>query len=130
MLTISQDQKAQFRKELFFRKNELNAILSILYPEDEQVRSQLLPLITDLSGEDIHLIVRLLTLAEFQTVSNWFKDFAKYYSKLLLEYKISHNRKGREEAIEALLRDKRMHSNQEDESLLERVRKMFFKVEE
>lgn len=130
MLTIPQDQKAQFRKELFFRKNELNAILSILYPEDEQVRSQLLPLITDLSGEDINLIVRLLTIAKFQTVSNWFKDFSEYYARLLLEYKISHKRKGREEAIAALLRDKRRQLSQEDESLLERVRKKFFKVDE
>lgn len=121
--------KEQLKKEIFVRRNDLSAVLSILYPEDSKTREQLIPLITDLDKPEITLITNFLMLAEYQQVSDWFRKFAKDYVKTMLELRVSHNRKGREEAIQSLLRTERQHQST-DESLIDKVRKKFFNTGE
>ncbi|AIU69459.1 hypothetical protein TEU_03355 [Thermococcus eurythermalis] len=117
--------KEQLRKEIFVRRNDLTAVLSILYPEDSKTREQLIHLITDLEKSEITLVTNFLMLAEYQQVSDWFRKFARDYVKTMLELRVSHNRKGREEAIQSLLRNDK-HKQETDESLIDKVRKKFF----
>ena len=119
--------KEQLKKEIFVRRNDLTAVLSILYPEDRKTREQLIHLITDLDKSEITLVTNFLMLAKYQQVSDWFRSFARDYVKTMLELRVSHNRKGREEAIQSLLRTEKKQKG-EGEGLLDKVRKKFFKA--
>lgn len=122
--------REQLKKQLHIRENEFTAVLKVLFPEELGDREKLIKLITDLDKDEIMLLTNLIVLARTQRVSKMFRDFSEAWVKEYLEMKISHNRKGREEAISILPESRDKKKQKTELGLVDRVRMRFFKTPE